>query len=92
MLLLMLFAHVAKSSKVVHRYSLKQALLKILQYCIHRKTPVLESHFNKVSGLKACDFFKKETPTQAFFFESREIFKNGFFIEDLSIIPFRNFI
>ena len=36
------------------------------------KTPVLESLFNKVAGLKACNFIKK-TPTQVF---SCEIFEN----------------
>ena len=46
---------------------------------IHEKTPVLESLFNKVSGLKACKFIKKETMAQMFFCEIYEIFKNTFF-------------
>ena len=54
--------------------------------------PELKPLFNKVSGLKACFLFKKETPTQVFFWEYCEIFKNAFFIEDLFVIPFRNFI
>ena len=29
---------------------------------IHRKTPVMESVFNNVSGLRACKFIEKETP------------------------------
>ena len=44
---------------------------------------MLESLFNKVAALKACDFIKKETPTLMFFCEYREIFKNTFFIEYL---------
>ena len=39
------------------RYSSKYALLKILQ--IYRKTSVLESLFNKVKGMKPCNFVKK---------------------------------
>ena len=45
-----------KVQTVAHRCSLKQVFLKIWQYCIHRKTPVLERLFNKVSGLKGCIF------------------------------------
>ena len=41
---------------------------------------MLESLFNKVAGLKACIFIKKETPTQVFSYEHCEIFKNSFFI------------
>ena len=58
---------------------------------IHRKTPVLESLFNKVSylqalfnkvlGLQACNFIKRDsnTPTQVFSCEYWEIFKNTYF-------------
>ena len=35
--------------------------------------------FNKVTGLQACNFIKKETPMQVFFCEICEIFKNTFF-------------
>ena len=44
------------------------------------KTLVLESLFNKVGGL-ACNFIKKETPTQVFSCEYCEILKKGFVIE-----------
>ena len=40
---------------------------------LHRKTPVLESIFNKVTVLQAWSFNLKETPTRVF---SCEIFKN----------------
>ena len=38
-----------------------------------------ESLFNKVGGLKACIFIKKENPTQVFSYEYCEIFKNSIF-------------
>ena len=33
---------------------------------IHRETPVLESLFNKVGGLKPCNFIKRDTDTGVF--------------------------
>ena len=39
----------------------------------HKKTPVLESLFNKVGGLQ---LYEKETPTQVFSWEYCKIFKN----------------
>ena len=44
---------------------------------IHSKTPVLESLFNKVAGLKVCNFIKKS--------EYCEIFKNNFFYRTPSV-------
>ena len=41
----------------------KIAILKNFAITI-KKTPVLECLFNKVAGLYACIFIKKETPTQ----------------------------
>ena len=40
---------------------------------------MLESRFNKVEGLKAYNFIQKETQTQEFSCEYREIFKNTYF-------------
>ena len=45
---------------------------------IHQKISVLKSHFNTV---RACNFNKKETPTQVFSCEYHKIFKNSCFIE-----------
>ena len=45
----------------------------------NKETPVLESPFNKVAGLKVCIFVKEETPTQLFSYEYCEILKNSFF-------------
>ena len=56
LLLVMLFAHVAKRSNSRSQRFFKTGALKISRYCIHRKTPVLEPLFNEVSGLKACIF------------------------------------
>ena len=53
---------------------MKTAILKILQYS--QETPVLESLFNKVAGIRACSLIKKETPTQVFSCEYCEILKN----------------
>ena len=58
------------------RCSVQESVLKIFA----RKTPVLESLFNKVVGFQACHV-KKDTPTQALFCEICEIFKNTYFEE-----------
>ena len=68
----------------------KDVLKKILN--IYRKTLALESLFNIVVGLIAGNFIKKETPTQVFSCEYWEIFENSFFIENMFIILFRNFM
>ena len=44
---------------------------------------MLESIFNKVTGLKICNFIKKETSPQMFSCEYQEIFKNTFCMEHL---------
>ena len=48
---------------------------------IHKKISVLKSLFNTVRDLKACNFDKKQTPTQVFSCEYHKIFKNSCFIE-----------
>ena len=69
----MLFAHVAKPSNSRSQISLKQMFLKTRN--VHRKTPVLELHFNKVSVLESLHFFfKKQTPALLFSCEYSEIF------------------
>ena len=47
----------------------------------HQKISVLKSLFNTVRELKACNFNKKETPTQVFSCEYHKIIKNSCFIE-----------
>ena len=46
------------------RFSVKKLLLKISQY--PQETPVLESLFKKVAGLKACNFIKKRPEHRCF--------------------------
>ena len=46
------------------RRSLKKGVLKFRKF--HRKTPVLESLFSKVAGLRACNFIKKRLQQRCF--------------------------
>ena len=75
MLLVMLPAHVGKRSNSRPRMFSKTGVLK---------------HFAIFTWKNLC-FKKNTTPTQVFFCEYCNIFKNSFFIEDLFIIPFQNF-
>ena len=67
------------------KYIQKQPFTDVLQNGVHRnftivtgKTPGLESFFNKVADL-GLQFYLKKTPTQVFFCENCEFFKNCFF-------------
>ena len=80
-----LFVIILGPMLLTHRKQCPEAICKksfSSKFCnIHRVTPVLESLFNKVAGLKTCNLIKKETPTQAFSFEhgrflSTKILKN----------------
>ena len=57
---------------------------------IHRKTPVLESPFNGVAGLKAYNFIKRDsnTATKVFSCKCCTIFKNTYSEEDLRTTAF----
>ena len=46
---------------------------------IRKKISVLESLFNKVTGLMTCNFIEKETPTQVLSCEYHKMFENSFF-------------
>ena len=46
---------------------------------IHKKILLLQSLLDKVTGLTACNFIKKKTPTQVFFCEDHKMFENSFF-------------
>ena len=50
---------------------------------IRKKTSVLEFLFNKVTGLMAYKFIRKETPTQVLSCESHKMFENSFFMKCL---------
>ena len=50
---------------------------------IHRKTPVLESLFNKAAGLKVCNFIKKKLQHMFFPVNMAKCLTIAFFIEHL---------
>ena len=50
---------------------------------VHRKTPVLDSLFSKVSGLKACNFIKKRLQNSYFPVKFVKILRTTFFTERL---------
>ena len=51
---------------------------------IQRKTPVLESLFHNVAGLKVCNFIKERLQHRCFPVSDYKIFKSRFFIEQAS--------
>ena len=53
---------------------------------------MLESLFNKVSGLLSLQLYQRETPTQVFFCEIYEIFKNIYFEEQLLMTASESFL
>ena len=77
---------VNESAEAVWRYSIKNLLLKISQY-LQENTCVGVSFFKKVTGLRPCNFIKKETPTRVFSCKICEIFKNTYFEEHLRTAP-----
>ena len=62
-----------KSSEVVLWKRSSETFCNIL-----RKKPVVESDFNNISGI-GLQLYQKETPTQVFFCECCEVFKNIYF-------------
>ena len=48
---------------------------------VHRKTPTLESLFNKDAGLQACNFIKKRLKRRCFPVNIAEFLRTAFFIE-----------
>ena len=57
---------------------------------MQRKTPVLESLFNKVAGLKACNFIKKRLKHSCFPVNIEKILRAAFFKEHLRWPPLNN--
>ena len=56
---------------------------------IHRKTPVLESLFSKVAGLKACNFIKKRLQHRCFPVNIAKFLRAAIFIEHLRCLPLK---
>ena len=55
-----------------------------------QKISMLESLFNKVTRLMACNFIKKETPTQLFSCEYHKMFEKSFFYGTPPVVAFEN--
>ena len=62
----------------------KGVLENVLIFNILKETVVLESLFDEVAGLEACNFIKKETQTQVLSCEFSEILENIFFTKHLA--------
>ena len=74
----LLLTWLQETEAVVQRCSLKKMFLKISQNS--RESTCVSVFFNKVAGKAlSCSFIKKETLTQVFSYEFREILKNMFF-------------
>ena len=56
---------------------------------IHRKTPVLESLYNKVAGLQACKFTKKRLQQNYFAINIAKFLITAFFVEHLRWLHFK---
>ena len=55
-----------KSRNSSSRMIFKIGVINYFAIKVHRKRPVLGSLVNKVTGLKTCNFIKKETPANVF--------------------------
>ena len=73
------FLYKLKTSADVYRCSSKLVTFRNN----HRKTPVLESLFNKVAHLKACSFIKKRLQHRCFHVNIAKFLRTAFFIKHL---------
>ena len=64
------------SQATVRRYSLKYVFIKWPN--IHKKTPVLESLYNKFAGLKAFDFIKRKLQHRCFSVDTARFLRASF--------------
>ena len=81
-------------SCIVNKITCEDTEAEVLKYFFRkcfanfpRKTPVLESHFEKVAGPQACNFIKK-SPTQVFSCKFCEIFKRNLFCRTPPVAAF----
>ena len=92
LLLVLLFGPVAKPLNSRSQIFFKTGVLKIFTI-FTRKYRCLRHFLIRFQDRRPAFLFKKkETPAQGFFCEYCEIYKNDFFMEDMFIIPFQNFI
>ena len=68
-----LYISIAKTRSSHRRCSLKKMFQKFRK--LHRKTPVLESLFNKVAGLKTCNLIKKRFQRRCFLLKFLKFFR-----------------
>ena len=62
---------------IVRRYTSDRCSYKF--HNVHKKTPVLESLFNKCPGLKVCNFIKKRLQNRWFAVKFAKFFRTYFF-------------
>ena len=67
-----------ESKSTNRRCSLKKGVLKYFAK-FPRKTPVLESLFNKIAGLEACNFIKKTLQRRCFPVKLAKLLRTPFF-------------
>ena len=91
MLLVALFAHVGKCSNSRSQIIFKTSVLKYLAIFTGKHLCRI-LFLIKFQDWRVAFLFKKRLQRRCYFCECCRIFKYSFFIEDLSIIPFRNFI
>ena len=89
-MLLMLFIHVEKRLNMRSQMFFTTGAYKY--FAIFTGKHLCWSLFNKVTGMKACIFIKKDTPTQVLSYDHCKIFKNSLFMDRLFMILLRNFI
>ena len=74
----------SETQKQLRELFCKKMFLKIWENS-QKDTCVEVSFFNKIAGLRPSTLLKKETPTQVFFCEFCQIFKNNFFYRTLTV-------
>ena len=72
----------ASLSEQPFAYALQSKFSKTLRN-IYRKTPALESVFNNVPALQACNFIKKELQSGCFSVNIGKCLRTAFFVEHL---------
>ena len=70
-----------KAQKLPPEVLYEKTVLKILQYSQLCITPLLESLFNKVTGLQACNFIKRRLQHKCFHVKFAKFFRASFFTE-----------
>ena len=74
-----------KAQKLPPEVLYEKTVLKILQYSQLCITPLLESLFNKVTGLQACNFIKRRLQHKCFHVKFAKFFRASFFYRTLPL-------